>query len=428
MTVPGTWFFIVDGSQQGPVLQATLMSGLEDGCIPWESLVWTPGMPEWAPASTIPALSAPQYVSTEKQDDLSRRVSRGPDFHGAAAAVCLGITLGLSIGVAKNLAVGASIGAVIIYAAPIAVSSIAGLAFLRAWLSSTWAAGRHGRDIYERSARSGSSITPYRLLPLIPRWFVVVGYTVVVIDLAIFLRGPVFWVAVVAATALALILIRKPTSLARWSPAQFMAELTSAEHLPPGAAPLATHALYAASMAVGLEFPPALRVMPLQVVNAWITGPRGGEAVAVTRGMLEGFGSRELEAVFSDLLVRADDPLVNSWDVLGIPIASDEPIQMAGAMFSEGSRAIAFYSAADDAAMAVLRDPSALIDALQRTRAAKSVWIPGIEPRHAATLWAWPGPWSASDLCDVQAERIKALRALAEYEVEQALTEAPATT
>jgi len=51
-----TWHFAVEGNQQGPVTEADLKAYLAAGNLPPETLVWKPGMAQWAPASSLPEL------------------------------------------------------------------------------------------------------------------------------------------------------------------------------------------------------------------------------------------------------------------------------------------------------------------------------------------------------------------------------------
>jgi hypothetical protein len=296
----------------------------------------------------------------------------------------------------------------------------------RAALSSSRAASVHGRDVYEREALTKPIFGAYENGSRIAR---VVGLS----TLTIFLTIPLtmlflpFWAGALIRVLAFFCLYAAVSSYGRiWGRRTVAGEMsarTEARELPAGTAPHVEEALATISVALGLTRPPALRLIPTGAVNAWVTGPRELATVAVSEGMLAALSQSEMEAVIADLLVRANDPLVSEYTLaLGwVPrglLPSRPP-------HADASRnAVALYSAADDVALFVLRDPTQLIDALQRTRLASSREIPGVGPEVAHLLWAWPlDVDTTTDYVDVQAERIRALRAVAEVEVRQALAE-----
>ena len=54
---PGEWFFALDNQQRGPVGIEDIRFMLHAGTLYASSLVWTPGMPQWAAAATVPELA-----------------------------------------------------------------------------------------------------------------------------------------------------------------------------------------------------------------------------------------------------------------------------------------------------------------------------------------------------------------------------------
>jgi len=54
---PG-WHYMAEGVQVGPISQLELASALWHGAIPWTTTVWTDGMPQWAEAKSISALTS----------------------------------------------------------------------------------------------------------------------------------------------------------------------------------------------------------------------------------------------------------------------------------------------------------------------------------------------------------------------------------
>lgn len=54
----GVWHLAVNGQTQGPFTQSQLADGVAKGQVASGSLVWTAGMPAWAPAGQVPQLSA----------------------------------------------------------------------------------------------------------------------------------------------------------------------------------------------------------------------------------------------------------------------------------------------------------------------------------------------------------------------------------
>lgn len=48
------WYFAIQGQRQGPIDEATLSRLIDAGQIRAETLVWTPGMPEWSAAGGVP--------------------------------------------------------------------------------------------------------------------------------------------------------------------------------------------------------------------------------------------------------------------------------------------------------------------------------------------------------------------------------------
>lgn len=62
MTDAQSWFYIVDGQQQGPISEDVLRGALTGGTVAPDCLVWTQGMTGWVPASTIPAFTHPASV------------------------------------------------------------------------------------------------------------------------------------------------------------------------------------------------------------------------------------------------------------------------------------------------------------------------------------------------------------------------------
>lgn len=50
------WYFVKDGTQQGPVSDEQLRSMARDGSLKGEDLVWQEGMPDWRPAMEVPGI------------------------------------------------------------------------------------------------------------------------------------------------------------------------------------------------------------------------------------------------------------------------------------------------------------------------------------------------------------------------------------
>ena len=50
------WYCIVDGEQYGPIDEATLRNWAQQGRVQLSDLVWSEGMADWAPASSVPGL------------------------------------------------------------------------------------------------------------------------------------------------------------------------------------------------------------------------------------------------------------------------------------------------------------------------------------------------------------------------------------
>jgi hypothetical protein len=50
------WYFVKDGTQQGPVSDEQLRSMARDGSLRGEDLVWQEGMPDWRPAMEVPGI------------------------------------------------------------------------------------------------------------------------------------------------------------------------------------------------------------------------------------------------------------------------------------------------------------------------------------------------------------------------------------
>jgi hypothetical protein len=57
--VPGTvaWHVVVNGQQQGPFPAQQIAEGIAKGQIGRDTLVWSAGMGEWAPAGQVPQLA-----------------------------------------------------------------------------------------------------------------------------------------------------------------------------------------------------------------------------------------------------------------------------------------------------------------------------------------------------------------------------------
>jgi hypothetical protein len=51
-----SWNYLQNGQPQGPVAEEELKQFLDTGQLPWEGLVWRPGLVEWTRASQIPEL------------------------------------------------------------------------------------------------------------------------------------------------------------------------------------------------------------------------------------------------------------------------------------------------------------------------------------------------------------------------------------
>jgi len=49
----GRWFYVHEGLRKGPVDNAELVALILDGEIPESTLIWRPGLDEWAPASRV---------------------------------------------------------------------------------------------------------------------------------------------------------------------------------------------------------------------------------------------------------------------------------------------------------------------------------------------------------------------------------------
>jgi uncharacterized RDD family membrane protein YckC len=50
------WYYVLDGQSVGPVAKSELMSRLESGALPAETLVWTADLKAWIPASEVDEL------------------------------------------------------------------------------------------------------------------------------------------------------------------------------------------------------------------------------------------------------------------------------------------------------------------------------------------------------------------------------------
>ena len=51
------WYVLVNGAQQGPISQPQLAALIGNGTVSANDLVWTAGMPQWAPAQQVPQLA-----------------------------------------------------------------------------------------------------------------------------------------------------------------------------------------------------------------------------------------------------------------------------------------------------------------------------------------------------------------------------------
>jgi membrane protease subunit (stomatin/prohibitin family) len=52
------WYVLVDGAQQGPMSQQQLAALIGNGTVQMSDLVWSAGMPQWAPAAQVPQLAS----------------------------------------------------------------------------------------------------------------------------------------------------------------------------------------------------------------------------------------------------------------------------------------------------------------------------------------------------------------------------------
>jgi hypothetical protein len=50
------WYFARSGKQQGPVPESALRQMLATGQLSAADLVWREGLPQWAPAASVPGL------------------------------------------------------------------------------------------------------------------------------------------------------------------------------------------------------------------------------------------------------------------------------------------------------------------------------------------------------------------------------------
>ena len=75
MTQDATWYFAIDGKQQGPFTKADLRGRLERGEIDGSTYVYTPGMADWAPIGNLggftgDARSAPPPPPVGRRSDV----------------------------------------------------------------------------------------------------------------------------------------------------------------------------------------------------------------------------------------------------------------------------------------------------------------------------------------------------------------------
>lgn len=68
-----TWYYSVDGSQQGPVEDPAFRALVEQGVVRADTLVWEPAMPDWQPYGQVTGTLAPPPVIPEPdtQEDWS---------------------------------------------------------------------------------------------------------------------------------------------------------------------------------------------------------------------------------------------------------------------------------------------------------------------------------------------------------------------
>jgi len=87
---PG-WHYMAEGVQVGPISQLELAGALWQGAIPWTTSVWTDGMPQWAEAKSIPALTSTRVSrpSVPRPSATAAGISQSPQpasgTHGDAA-------------------------------------------------------------------------------------------------------------------------------------------------------------------------------------------------------------------------------------------------------------------------------------------------------------------------------------------------------
>ncbi len=53
------WYYVKDGTRQGPVAEQELTKLLTEGALLPSALVWTEGAEDWRPASDVPELTQP---------------------------------------------------------------------------------------------------------------------------------------------------------------------------------------------------------------------------------------------------------------------------------------------------------------------------------------------------------------------------------
>ncbi len=79
----GSWYIGVDESSRGPFPFTTLSQAAADGRLTRETLVWSPGMPDWARAGDIQGLFVPPPASQVPSVAPAVRAADGVVPHGA---------------------------------------------------------------------------------------------------------------------------------------------------------------------------------------------------------------------------------------------------------------------------------------------------------------------------------------------------------
>jgi GYF domain 2/RDD family len=79
----GSWYIGVDGNSHGPFPFTTLSQAAADGRLTRETLVWSPGMPDWARAGDIHGLFVPPPAPQVQSVAPAVRMADGVAPHGA---------------------------------------------------------------------------------------------------------------------------------------------------------------------------------------------------------------------------------------------------------------------------------------------------------------------------------------------------------